>query len=149
MKIEELLEEMDCDNLDSNFENKVAKLIANATDEDVEEILNCFLFSDRYQTRMMGLRLVKRCLKDKKLFRTVIKRCFEIERLTELQQWYSAILSRYPISSFVDELKNELERRKSLPFYDRNFRALQLHLANYGDKGRNVLDEVQEAMPKM
>jgi len=149
MNIEEFEKKMGCENLDSNFENKVAKLMASASDEEVDDILNSFLISDKYQIRMMGLRLVKRCLKDKKLFDVIIKRCFEVERLTELQQWYSAILSRYPISSFVRELKNELEKRNNMPFYERNIRALQLQLANSGDQGKKLLDEVQRFKPEM
>jgi len=147
MNIDELSKKMDCDDLDSTFENKIAKILSNTTTENASDLLNTFLLSDKYQVRMMGLRLIKRCLKDKKSFDNIIKQCFEVGRLTELQHWYSAILSRYPISSFTRKLKNEFEKKEDRLFYERHIRALQLHLANTGDRGRKQLDRVQQYKP--
>lgn len=147
MNIEHLIAELAEANMDSIYENKVARLLANASAEEKGILLHEYLSNDDYQVRMLGLRLIKRCAIDKKLFSEITRMCFEVNRLTELQKWYSAILSRYPLSSFVEYLKEEFKKRDDMPFFERNIRALQMELADSGKKGKAHLQSLERYKP--
>jgi hypothetical protein len=147
MNIDHLIAELADSNMDSVYENKVAKLLTNASVEEKGILLHKYLSNDDYQVRMLGLRLIKRCRIDKKLFSEITRMCFEVNRLTELQKWYSAILSRYPLSSFVEYLKEEFKKRNDMSFFERNIRALQMELANSGEKGKVYLQSLERYKP--
>jgi hypothetical protein len=147
MNIEYLIAELADSNMDSVYENKVARLLADASAEDKGILLHEYLSNDDYQVRMLGLRLIKRCVIDKNIFSEIIQMCFEVNRLTELQKWYSAILSRYPLSSFVERLKEEFKRRNDMSFFERNIRALQMELASSGEKGKVYLQSLDQYRP--
>ena len=109
MDISVLIKDIDNHEMNSDYENYLVGIISNESKENTDLLLSSFLTHEDFQVRMMGLRLVKRCVRDKDALLKVTKFCFDVSRLTELQKWYSAIFARCSPMLFVKVLKKETE----------------------------------------
>ncbi|MEJ2044627.1 MAG: hypothetical protein P8X74_24085 [Reinekea sp.] len=144
MNLNEAVLSIEKNAMDPRFEKSMVDFIIRSDTQDVQKLLISFLKYDDYQVRMMGLRLVRRCIKEKHILEKIVELSFDVQRLNELQKWYSAILSRYPHGLFVDRLKSEIEKRNDPSFFERHQRALQLELADGGEKARGLLAQIAQ-----
>jgi hypothetical protein len=127
--LSEVLEYLPKAKMDSAFENSIVCLLRTLDPESTWKIVAELLTHPKANARVLGLRVVRRQFKDKELLDRVIRLSFGVERLAELQHWYTAILARYPLKGFVRALESEAENRKDADFLARHIRALQMHQA--------------------
>ena len=132
MNIDNLIGEIDSENMDSNYENNLVSIFPELDESDSKKLIQAYLKHSDFQVRMLGLRLIKRVINEKDILEDIIGLSFDVERLTELQKWYSAILARYPVPRVMSRLKAEFINRKDSSFVERHKRALQIELAGKG-----------------
>ncbi|MEK8016832.1 MAG: hypothetical protein VSS75_008185 [Candidatus Parabeggiatoa sp.] len=142
MNLEQVISKIDFHSMNSEYENHIAKYFTTLHEtQDAIKLLLTFLTHEDYKVRMLGLRLVRRRVRNNKILLEVIKKSFMIERLNELGKWYFAILSQYPTSSFIKKLESEILGRRDDSFMLRHLRALQLRLAHGGRKEKEKYKE--------
>jgi hypothetical protein len=124
--------------MDSTFENAIVALLRTLDREGTWQIVHALLTHPKVSARALGLRVVRRGLRDKELLRRVIQLSFSVDGLGELQYWYTAILARYPVTRFVSALEAEAAARADAGFTARNIRALYMHRARGSKKKKNA-----------
>jgi hypothetical protein len=129
LSLDEALNAINSSVINSTFENGVVVFLKTLNIEDQWQYVKTLLSHPKANIRTLGLRVVRRQFKDPELLRRVIQLCFSVERLAELQIWYTAILARYPMEHFTALLKEEIAKRADVNFTARHIRALQMHKA--------------------
>lgn len=129
--------------MDSDFENSVVDLLRKLDADSGWEIVRELLTDPCASKRALGLRVVRRQFREKKLLERVVFLSFSVNRLTELQHWYEAVLSRYPLRSFLRKLELEADNTKDPDFIARHIRALQMHRAVSGRSKAEAIEKLK------
>lgn len=129
---------------DSELENSIAHFLSFADERLSWQCLELLLTHEDAKVRALGLRIVQRSVRETPLLENVIQLGFNVRRLGELQHWYSAILSRYSLSSFAEKLCAEISKRADADFSARNIRALEMHRMKDLDRKRHILERVRK-----
>ncbi|MFZ6640888.1 hypothetical protein ACO0LL_14165 [Undibacterium sp. TC4M20W] len=140
----DILAQIPSGRMDSSFENSVVSFLSKLEMGDAWELINALLISPRATTWALGLRVVRRGVKDKELLQKVIALCFSVERFSELRLWYAAILARYPMTGFVSLLRKEMLKKADIGFNARHIRALEMHKAKGCKSKKEGLEKLLE-----
>lgn len=124
--------------IDNRVENSVVFLLQRLDLEERWLGVEALLTNSRPKVRVLGLRVVRRNFREQVLLEKVIQLSFSVDRLAELQYWYTAILSRYSVTRFGRELCKEMESRADTDFSARHIRALEMHQAK-GSKAKKIV----------
>lgn len=127
--------------IDNRFENSFVTLLKSLDLEEKWFGVEKLLSSSKPNIRAMGLRVVRRSFRERILLERVIQLSFRVERLAELQYWYTAILSRYSLTRFGWKLYKEIEKRVDSDFHSR---TLEMHQVQNNKTKKIILDNLSE-----
>lgn len=129
---------------DSELENAIVHFFDSAQEEASRQCLELLLTHENAKVRTLGLRVVQRAVRETSLLESVVQLSFDVRRLGELQHWYTAILARYSLSSFVEKLCKEIVQRADVDFSARNIRAMEMHRVKDIDRKKQVLERIRQ-----
>lgn len=141
--VDEVRRVISLDYCDGFVENSIAHFMNSSGLEERKACLDLFLLHESINIRSMGLRLVKRTIRDAGLLEYVIFLAFNVEQYSALENWYKAFLARYSISSFGRLLCLEMLRRQDVDFSVKNIRALEMYRASNKKIKMKTLDRVK------
>lgn len=142
--LDEALAYLPVASMDSSFENSIVFLLRTLDAESTWRIVRELLTHPNAGARALGLRVVRRHFKNKKLLECVSQLCFAVERFSELQHWYAAILARYPVKLLLKSIEIEAAKRKDLDFISIHIRALQMHKAEGNKVKQKAIAKLME-----
>ena len=129
---------------DSELENAIAHFLNFADERLSWQCLKLLLTHEDAKVRALGLRIVQRAVRETSLLENVVQLSFNVERLGELQHWYTAILSRYSLTSFAEKLCAEISNKADAEFSARSIRALEMHRMSDLHRKNQILERVRK-----
>jgi hypothetical protein len=112
--------------MDSSLENYVATCLRATSQNQKLKTLCCLLSSERVSARVLGLRVVRRVVRERGILDEVVCQAFQVERYAETEAWYQAILARYPVVRLARRLRMEIDLRQDRYFQSLHTTAVQM-----------------------